>query len=311
MTMRERFAACAGLDTTAIAAEFEGDDLDEVCREILLVCAERTDVTGLPSDPFTIRHTMYGDVDVSDFVLRYDKGSSSVEEPSPDESLDGHARWEHWEDAVRLFNGDVPTSSLVFANRITSAIPGDFANRITAGTSGANRAEGSALRRWLTAVDFAGTAGTATTERLLGELSDLLRKNPAGVDGYVEKVGMQALVTARSDGLGHALIEIGARDDVRSFYIRCDVAVDPPASAKVAWDENGRPVVTETTFDVPDDPDRGATMRFKTAHSFLEVAGRTKVLAQQMADGTATLEGSAESVNQFWKAMMHFSRNLG
>src|SRR4051812_28959675 len=91
--LRTRFGTCRGSSTQAIDECLRDVGLDEITRELLLICAERSDTGIFTRFPLAIRHTMYGEDDISDWILRYSETGTTIEEADAAAEFDAHIRW--------------------------------------------------------------------------------------------------------------------------------------------------------------------------------------------------------------------------
>ena len=299
MELLERFEACKGMPASAISEVFASDDFDEVSQGLLTILAERTDVRRLPQVPFTVRVTFYGDEDVHDSVIRYERDSYQIDPPTAEDVLDAHLRWEHWEDAVRLINADMPASTVLFSFRVTFD-----------GQKEGGRKRTAALA-WMAAVNFANQRPEERAGGYLYRLQWLTVNDPDRIPAYVAEVGLQAIVRSRAEVMGRTFVEVGAKDEVAGSYLRFDVVADPPAAASVAWDaETGETTVTEPEFDSVDNPDDGVTLRYLDEQTFLDVAGLKVLPMAAMASGKVVMRASPERAANYQKAMMYLARHV-
>lgn len=299
MSLRERLDFCKGLDAPAIASALADVDQDDVTAEIMRVFGERTLSSALPRVPFTMQHTMYGDLDVSDWLLRYAGTGFEVVPAPPDAVADAMIRWEHWEDAVRMLNGDAGEVALFFTRRIATV--GDAA------------ADGLA-RRWMGCVDF---TGSGDPEGRPGVLMDRLRSAAAAGDkhlaAFIEDKGLPVLLRARAMNMASSVIDIGAGADLAGSYMRLVIDAQPPVGVETVFDAAGNAAETRLLANQElggEDPSQGVTLQFESVQAFVDAVTFRQEMPQQITSGQLRVMGAGDRVSAFGLAMMKLANAL-
>lgn len=293
MSLRERFAECKGLDARGIAAALDDLDQDDITAEVMQIFGERTTASALPRTPFSIQHTMYGDMDVSDWVLGYPGGGFEVEAAKPDSTPDTKIRWEHWEDAIRLLNGDAREMGLFFTRRIAS---------VGEGSAGLD------ATRWTSAVDFTGTGEDDRPGVLVVGLRAAAHAGEKEAAAYIDKEGLDRLVWARAVNMAASVIDIGGADGLAGSFMRVEVATQPPVGAHTQFGAVGAPAAAETRILMAEelgteDPALGVTLRFESVDAFVDAVTFRQEMPQQVTNGQLRVLGAPERMQAFGEAM--------
>lgn len=289
MSLLERFEACKGLDTAGIAAQLADLEQDDITVELMRLFGARTVRSALPLVPFVIQHTMYGDLDVSDWLLRYsDSGFDAVPAPT-DAQPDAKIRWEHWEDAVRLVNGDAGEAGLFFTRRIETV------------------GDDTAAKRWMGAVDFTGSGDLEERPGVL--VMGLRAAAMAGekeLASYIEEKGLPRLLRARAMNMASSVAEIGAADLLAGSFMRLEISTQPRVGVETDFPNTGGRA--ETRILAPEelgneDFNRGVTLRFESVEDFVDAVTFRVEMPQQITSGRLRVFGSAERIRAFGEAM--------
>ncbi len=290
MSLLEQIASCKGMDAPGIAAAFAGAEQDDVTSELLSLIAERTDVAKLPRVPFVVRHKLYGDVDVSDVLIRYDDGEVSVVAATEDDDADVTLRWEHWEDVVRLINGDTSETALFFTRRVASE---DAENDVVA---------------WSSAVDF---VGRGNEDERPGALMNSLRSAAASgestLTAFIREKGLARLLWARAANMASSVQDIGGADGLRGSYMRLEIAVQPVVAVEATFPPDGSPASTRIVNDDEigkEDLEGGVTLRFESVDAFVDAVTFREDMPQQVTSGALRVLGSQQRMLAFSEAMM-------
>ena len=292
MPLLERFESCRGLDVPGIAAALSDLEQDEITYELMTLFAQRTVLSSLPKLPFVIRHTLYGDLDVSEWLIRYSDSGFEVVAADPDSEADTHLRWEHWEDAVRMLTGDAGEAGLFFTRRL--AAPGDVPT-------------GMLAARWVSSVDF---TGSGDLEGRPGVLVDRLRAaawaGDAELARFIEERGLPRLLWARAMNMAASIADIGAGPDVAGSFVRLEIDTNPRIGVHLDFpDEGGR---AEARVLAPEelgkeDLDKGVTLRWETVGDFVDAVTFKQEMGPQVASGALRFFGSQERLQAFSVAM--------
>ncbi len=290
MSLLEQIASCRGKDAPAIASVFGDAELDDVTRDLLDIVAERTEVAKLPRVPFTVRHTLYGDLDVSDWTISYNEGGVSVASSDPDGNPDVSLRWEHWEDLVRLMNGDASETALFFTRRVATE---DNEQDVVA---------------WTSAVDF---VGSGEADQRPGALMNALRSasaaGPITLERFITEKGLPNLLAARSANMASSVEDIGAADGLHGSFMRLEIATDPPVAVETTFPTDGSRASTRIlgSHEVGNqDPDSGVTLLFASVAAFVDAVTFKEDMPQQLTSGDLRVEGSPQRLSAFSDAMM-------
>ena len=285
VTLRAQISALKGATTHHIASELGEDDLDTVTKELLSMCAERTEPSQLPHVPFAIRHTMYGESNLADWVITYgDDVAPGVTEADDDVVVDAHIRWERWEDCVRVLNADLQAMSLFIARRVVALGGADVARF---------------GHRWFMSVNFEGSDANDRSGWLNARLTVKVN-NDAELAAFVEEVGLDRLLLARAQVLAGTMADLGVSVDLAGSYLRWEVT-GYPLMAQVDFDEVGRVQARIITREeaATIDPSTGVTTLFADAKPFLYAAGGRENIGQQLVAGTLRLVGEPHRIAAF------------
>jgi hypothetical protein len=288
--LEQRFKECAGMEVTAIADAFEADNQDEVTKALVSMIADRTDSGRLPSLPYRVGFTMYGDADVSDWVVTHTDGDATVEEGDGAGDLDIDSRWEHWEDAVRLINGDLSALSLFYARRITIGDKPTTDNEPP----------------WLRAVDFAPASQALAENRVLTQV--VIADEQGQRDKCVAELGMQAIVEARTLTTARALLEAGCAEELKGSYMGVTIA-DESSTVAVAVFEPTR--VTLGSPDLPSSTMPGVVLPYVNRNALLDGCTGRRTLQDLLVNGQVKIEGSDDDRARFARTLMNFARLHG
>jgi hypothetical protein len=283
--LRAQIAALKGATTQEIATALGEDDLDSITNELLAICAERTERTQLPQVPFSIRHTMYGETSLSDWIVDYDvDGPAAITEAAEDAAVDAHVRWERWEDCVRVINADLQAMSLFIARRVVALGGADVAQL---------------GHRWFMAVNFEGSDAPDRSGWLNARLTVKVNDDDE-LAAFVEEVGLDRLMLARATVLSGTMADLGVASDLAGTYLRWEVA-GYPRMAQVDFDDTGRVnariITAEEAAQI--DPTTGVTTLFSEAKPFLYAAGGKENIGQQLVAGTLRLVGEPHRLAAF------------
>jgi hypothetical protein len=294
MPLLDRFASCRGFDAPRIAAAFDDLEQDDITTELMRVFGERTVTAQLPSLPFTVQHTMYGDLDVSDWLISYTPTGVEVSAAgAAGGGADAHIRWEHWEDAVRLLNGDASESALLFTRRVSLLGDGPTTARAT---------------QWMNAVDFLGDG--SFDERpgvLMNELRHAAWAGPAALDSYIAEKGLPRLLRARAMNMALSVIDIGGGGELGGSFMRLEIATQPPVAVHLDFPADGsRPVVRDLAPEEfgKEDPALGVTLRFEGVSDFVDAVTFRAEMGEQMTTGKLRFFGSPDRLKAFGDAML-------
>lgn len=291
MSALDRLADVKGLDAAGIAKAFDDVEQDEITAAIVDVFAARTTIAALPKRPFVVHHTMYGDLDVSDFVIAYtDAGATTADASTVDPStVDVHLRWEHWEDAVRLLNGDTGEVALFFARRIEALDDEAMA------------------RRWTAAVDFAGTGDLESRPSVLADrLRSAAERGEAAVAAFIAEKGLPTLVAARAANMAGSVYDVGAGGPLAGTTIRVVVEARPTVAAETAFPADGGTPVTSVVPEATagDDPSDAVVLRYASVDAFVDAVTFRQEMSQQVTNGQLRVLGPNDRVTAFGMAMM-------
>lgn len=288
MNPRDRIAACRGMDDDQIGAMLSDLDQEAVTRAAVELIGERTDTARLRL-PYVVGLTMYGDADVSEWVLRYGQSGVSVQ-PGEADDVDADTRWEHWEDAVRALNGDVPTLSLYYARRITMGEEPTTSDEPV----------------WLRAVDFAPGSDVLAMGRVLTQLLDAYESGGGAQSAYVDRVGLGAIAEARAAVVAWALLECGCGHELRGTYWQVACGEASPVANVLISDSDARPSPTP-----PADDASGIVLRYATVEAMLAEATGARTFQDLLINGLVRLEGGEEDRGRFARSLMSFARLHG
>jgi hypothetical protein len=290
MSLLEQVVSCKGLDAPGIAGVFVAVEQDDVTRELLSIVAERTNLAKLPRLPFVVRHKLYGDLDVSDWSIRHEDGGASVVAAAEDDVADVTLRWEHWEDVVRLINGDTSETALFFTRRVASE---DAETDVVA---------------WSSAVDF---VGSGEADERPGVLMNALRAASAAgdsaLDSFIRDKGLPRLLRARAANMASSVQDIGGADGLRGSYMRLEISVHPVVGVEATFPPDGSPASTrilDTDEIGKEDPEDGVTLRFESAAAFVDAVTFREDMPQQVTSGALRVLGSQQRMLAFSEAMM-------
>lgn len=280
------------MEVTAIAAAFEDEDQDDITKALVSIIADRTDQRRLPSLPYRIGFTMYGDADVSDWVVSYTGEDATVEEGDNADGPDIETRWEHWEDAVRLLNGDLSALTLFYARRITM---GDEPTT-------------DSEPPWLRAVDFAPGSQALSENRALTKVIIANEQSQKARDACVAEVGMQAIAEARTVSTAGALLESGCAEELKGSYMAVTIADEPDVLA-VAVFEPTRVVLGPR--DLPSGSTPGVVLPYVNRQALLDGCTGTRKFQDLLVNGLVKVEGAEEDRGRFARTLMNFARLHG
>ena len=290
MELETRFKECVGMDVTTIAAAFEADDQDEVTRTLVSLIADRTDNKRLPKLPFRVGFTMYGDADVSEWVVTHTDNDTTVEEGDGGGDLDIESRWEHWEDAVRLINGDLSGLSLFYARRITIGDEPTTDNEPP----------------WLRAVDFAPGSEALAKNRVLTKV--VIADEQGQRDACVAEIGMQAIVEARTLATSTALLEAGCAEELKGSYMGVTIADEPDTLAVAVFEQNR---VTLGSLDLVSSSMPGVVLPYVNRTAILDGCTGKRTLQDLLVNGQVKVEGPDDDRARFARTLMNFARLHG
>ena len=292
MDLLPRIDECKGRNVDDIASAFEDLDQDDVTEALVRLIAERTDVARLPKQPYRVGFTMYGDDGVSEWVAIHDADGSRVEAWDGESEVDLPSRWEHWEDAVRLLNGDLSGLSLYYARRVNIGEEPTMENELP----------------WLRAVDFAPGSAALAEHRIITGLVNATEDGGAkGADEYVAQVGMQAITEARTFTVARALLESGCADELKGSYMAVTIADEPDVVAVSRFEDRG---VTRDDPSAVDEPD-GVLLRYAGRQTILDAATGARSFQDLLVNGLVKIEGTDEARGRFAATLMHFARLHG
>ena len=292
--IRSRVGKCKGMTTQQIAEEFAGDGLEQVTRELLVMCLERGDEGILPEIPLRVRHTMYGEDDIADWVLGYEPGARTIDEADEDAEVDAHVRWERWEDCVRLLNGDVNGMSLFYALRAIALGEDEF------------RSKG---RWWFMGTNFTADPSSERPGRLIGYLRGKVWQPADELDAFVEEIGLEKLLRARALTIAETMRDLRASEMLVGSWLRWEIAgFDSIAHAD--FEDATRVTVKSLTREeaAATDPTGGVTTLFTTKEAFLMTAGGRAELGGLLVEGKARLVGTDERIATFNAAQRRMYR---
>ena len=293
MELTTRLEACKNATVEDIAAAFEDDDQDEVTEAVVGLIAERTDVGRLPKLPYRVGFTLYGDQGVSEWVVTSESGGSRVEAWDGEAAVDLPTRWEHWEDAVRLLNGDLSGLSLYYARRVNVGDEPTMENELP----------------WLRAVDFApGSAALEEHRVITGLVNATEADGSKGADAYVAQVGMQAITDARTFTVARALLESGCAEELKGSYMAVTISDETDVLAVSRFEEGG---VTAGDPSEIDDPNGGVLLRYAGRQTILDAATGARSFQDLLVNGLVKIEGSDDARGRFAATLMHFARLHG
>jgi hypothetical protein len=297
MDLWERIGKCQGLELAAITAELADLDQDEVTRALVEAFGARTDQARLPARPYTVQHTLYGDDDVSEWLLGYGTdGAVEVREAEDADAPDLHVRWEHWEDAVRVLDDDVPALALLYGRRVT--------------VEGIEPSTGEPP--WFDAVDFTGSDAEAMGH-MLGELTAARlagRKEHAEV---VARVGVERIAAGAGLMAAHTLVDNGSARELAGSYMRLVIAGDPPVVVQVDFDAaTGHPSVRLPGPAGDDgDLDGGVTLRYSSPAAAVAGADGESTFDQLLVNGLVRMEGAQPRIEAFGGALIKLAELYG
>jgi hypothetical protein len=284
-----------GMDASEIGAAFADVEQDDVTRMFAGVLAERTDRKALPHLPYAVQLTMYGDADVSDWLLVYTSDSVEIREAQADASADIHARWEHWEDAVRLLNGDVIALSLLLAGRIS--VDG-----------------GPVLYEppWFRAVAFAPGSDCAAHGQVLGGLADASQQGGGAMEQFVAATGVERIAEAGILVIAQAMVESGVAGELEGTSLRTVVPGTPPVEVEVVFGLSAAAtdVVQFNDTAAIAGSDDGVTVRYKSADVFVSTAAGERSFETLLVNGLVKVEGADRSLDRFGRALMQFAQTF-
>ena len=291
MDLLDRFAECRSRSVDDIAAAFEDDDQDEVTQALVELIAERTDVTRLPKLPMRVGFTMYGDAGVSEWVIDHRAEGSTVEPGEDAADVDLQSRWEHWEDAVRIVNGDISGLSLFYARRITIGDEPTTDNEPP----------------WLRAVDFAPGSVALEENRVLTRLIDATEAGGRGADDYVASVGMQAIAEARTLNVARALLEAGCAEELKGSYMAVTISDETDVMAVALFGDDGVDLGDRAAADGPN----GVVLRYAGRQTLLEASTGARTFQDLLVNGLVKVEGADDARGRFARTLMNFARHHG
>jgi predicted esterase len=291
--VRARINACRGLSTRLISDRLADVDLEALTRELLVICAERSDTGAFSTFPLTVRHTMHGDGELADWTLRYGESGTSVERTEngarPGVAVDAHVRWEYWEDGVRLINDDVSALSLFTSRRVAAIGEGD------ARTNG---------HCWFLGVNFTGDPDPDRPGRVIASLRDRVGENDEHVEAIVKGEILDKLLHGRARVLADSLSDLGGSPLLAGSFLRWEVAGhDRVAQISFAAAGSWRYRSLSSDEAAAEDPSSGVTVHFAGVRPFLSVAGGKEELAAQLVRGAARLTGEDARLRAFAAAM--------
>lgn len=292
MDVMQRLDRCKGAPVEDIAAAFEGEDQDDVTEALVRLIAERTDASRLPARPYRVGFTMYGDEGVSEWVATHDVDGSAVEAWDGETDVDLPTRWEHWEDAVRLLNGDLSGLSLYYARRVNIGEEPTMENELP----------------WLRAVDFAPGSDALAEQRVITGLVDATEDGGSrGADDYVQRVGMEAITESRTFTVARALLESGCAEQLKGSYMAVTIEDEPEVLAVSRFEEVGVTKGDRSAIDKPD----GVLLRYASRQTILDAATGARSFQDLLVNGLVKIEGTDEARGRFAATLMHFARLHG
>jgi hypothetical protein len=292
MERAEQFTPWRQKSVDEIAAGFEDHEQDDVTNDLVSVIAARTRVDALPAIPYRVGFTMYGDADVSEWVVEHNVDGYAVMPSADAGDVDLDTRWEHWEDAVRLVNGDLSPLSLYYARRITL---GDEPTL-------------DGEPEWLRAVDFAPGTAALDEHRVITGLVLAAERGAKEADAYVADVGMQRIAEARTVAVARALLEAGCADELKGSSMTVVLGDDPAVAVARFRDrdvELGDPDADAAAVG------SGVTLRYVSRQNLIEAATGARTFQDLLVNGLVKVEGPEESRGRFARTLMNFARLHG
>lgn len=292
MQIMQKLEECKGKTVEAIAAAFEDDDQDDITACLVELIAQRTDAARLAKRPFRVGFTMYGDQGVSEWVSTHDVDGAVVEPWDGEAAVDLPSRWEHWEDAVRLLNGDLSGLSLYYARRVNIGEEPTMENELP----------------WLRAVDFAPGSEALAENRVITGLVDATEADGSrGAEQYVQQVGMQAITEARTFTVARALLESGCAEQLKGSYMAVTIVDEPEVLAVARFGEEGVTTGEQAATEGPD----GVLLRYASRQTILDAATGARSFQDLLVNGLVKIEGTDEARGRFAATLMHFARLHG
>jgi hypothetical protein len=290
--LEQRFKECAGREVADIAAAFEDDDQDDVTKALVSIIAGRTERSRLPERPYRVGLTLYGDAGVSDWTISYTDAEAAVEPSADAGTTHIETRWEHWEDAVRLINGDLSALSLFYARRIT------IGDEATTDNEPA----------WLRAVDFAPGSPALAENRVLTNLIIANEEGQKRREAYVGEVGVPAIAEARTLTTARALLESGCAEELKGSYMAVTIADEPSAPAVAVFEPTK---VTAGSAELTSGPGAGVVLRYVNRQALLDGATGTRTFQDLLVNGLVKVEGGEDDRARFARTLMNFARLHG
>jgi hypothetical protein len=235
---------------------------------------------------------MYGDQGVSEWVSTHDADGARVEAWDGESAVDLPSRWEHWEDAARLLNGDLSGLSLYYARRVNVGEEPTMENELP----------------WLRAVDFAPGSEALAEHRVITGLVEATEAGGSrGADEYVARVGMQAITEARTFTVARALWESGCAEQLKDSYMAVTIADETDVLAVSRFGDGG------VTIDGPSaiERDDGVLLRYASRQTILDAATGARSFQDLLVNGLVKIEGTDDARGRFAATLMHFARLHG
>lgn len=275
-----------------ISTAFEDDDQDDVTEAVVRLVADRTDASRLPELPYRVGFTMYGDQGVSEWVIDHRSDGSTVGPGDAATDIDIPSRWEHWEDAVRLINGDISGLSLYYARRINIGDEPTTDNEPP----------------WLRAVDFAPGAPALLENRVITGLVDATEKGGSkAAEDYVQRVGIDAVTAARTMTVARALRESGCAEELKGSYMAVTIADETDVMAVARYEEDGVSAGDRSMVEEPS----GVVLRYASRQTILDAATGARTFQDLLVNGLVKVEGTEDARGRFARTLMNFARLHG
>ena len=286
-SIRESIERCDPASTADIASQLSAFSLDDVTRELMVMCVERAEPSLFRTFPLAIRHTMYGDDGIADWTLRYSEEARSVEPADDDEVVDAHVRWERWEDCVRLIHGKANGTALFAAQRATALGEAGF------------RSNGT---WWFMGTNFTNDADMNSPGRLMAYLRTKVN-NEAALDAFVEEIGLDKLMGARAHTIAETMSDLQAIELLAGSWLRWEIeGMEKVAQLDIDADLSWHVRVLDRA-DCDDQDTNGVRTLFTSPKAFLYMVGGRETLTAQMVSGDAKLVGPDDRLKAFSAAM--------
>jgi hypothetical protein len=267
----ERCRSLSEAEITAVVRE--GGGVGDLCVELGRLWGRRTDPS-LPGAPLLVRHRFLGDASVHDVTVAVD-GT----DPGGSGAADLTVEWAHWQDAVRVANGETVPSALRAAHRLSLVAPDD-----TTGLA------------WLGAVDFDGSGGAAPGS-LVSRLRSTQRARPDQGGDVVAAHGVDGLLLAGLWERALGLAEV-AGEDLRDIGVAWSVDAGDPVAVAV-FDRRGRATVELIArVDLPAAIDL-VEVEYASPEVLVGVLGGTILPIDAIVNGMIQLLGEPNAVRRF------------